>query len=155
VYRPAELRVPVAVRELISQMPFYPAGKAYLIQVDLNGDGDDYALLHPLPGRSGFSGTLFSFVENRWQRFSLQASDDGALDASEVSALLENGKVKAVPAEFQELSIGGVRLQVQRHSGNFGFIGQANRILINPDATPLIQRGEGSMSAVPMTPKLL
>jgi hypothetical protein len=152
VYRPAELGVPDEVRELISQMPFYPGGKAYLIQVDLNGDGDDYALLHPLPGRPGFSGTLFTLVENRWQRFSLQAINDGVLDASEVSALLENGEVKVVPAEFQALSVGGIRLQVQRYNGNFGFIGQANRILVNPDATPLIQRGEGSMSAVPMTP---
>jgi hypothetical protein len=152
VYRPAELGVPDEVRELISQMPFYPAGKVYLIQVDLNGDGDDYALLYPLPGRPGFSGTLFTLVENRWQRFSLQAINDVVLDASEVSAVLENSEVKVVPAEFQALSVGGVRLQVQRHNGNFGFIGQANRILVNPDATPLIQRGEGSMSAVPMTP---
>jgi len=121
--RPADLAVPPGLNALLEReaaMRSPALRTAVLIELDLTADAQsEYVLLRVLEN-GGVIGSLYYRSASEWI---VGRIDPGriTLSAEELTRTVETGPVTAVPPEFSDLQVGGLRLRVgPEHNGAMG-----------------------------------
>jgi len=111
IYRPTEFPVPVELKALIDRRTYGANGRNLLIKIDLDNNGQDDFVRIRISNNKYIEGShLYHMTADGWQGRYLFVNPSTVEDLE--AALLE-GEIKLVEPEFQDLSIGGVRLEIR------------------------------------------
>ena len=106
-----EFSVPVELKALINRQTYGVNGRNLLIKIDLNNNGQDDFVRIRISSNNHVDGShLYHMTNDGWQGRYLFVNPSTVED---LEAALLGGEIKLVEPEFQDLSIGGIRLEIR------------------------------------------